>query len=166
MSTQGVSSPYSKVSNIETNDGPSHDIEAVEDVPAESSDLADPVIGVKEVEKKHATLAQTFSNATSQDVLLMVLGTIGGIVTGVSIPLFNVLFGRIIDKLNTNPNGFTDAIDTLCLSFLVVACANLFSGFLQVYCWSATGERQTQRFRERYVNALLSQEIGWFDTVG
>ncbi|RYG70373.1 hypothetical protein EON64_00325 [archaeon] len=35
-----------------------------------------------------------------------------------------------------------------------------------MYCWSATGERQTQRFRERYVNALLSQEIGWFDTVG
>jgi ATP-binding cassette, subfamily B (MDR/TAP), member 1 len=37
---------------------------------------------------------------------------------------------------------------------------------VQVYCWSATGERQTQRFRERYVNAVLSQEIGWFDTCG
>ena len=37
---------------------------------------------------------------------------------------------------------------------------------MQVYCWSATGERQTQKFRERYVNALLSQEIGWFDTIG
>ncbi|RYG70372.1 hypothetical protein EON64_00320 [archaeon] len=65
--------------------------------------------------------------------MLMVLGTLGGIVTGVSIPLFNVLFGRIIDELNKNPNGFTEAINRLCLSFLVVACANLFSGFLQVY---------------------------------
>jgi len=36
----------------------------------------------------------------------------------------------------------------------------------QVYCWSYTGERQTQKFRERYVNAILSQEIGWFDTCG
>jgi ATP-binding cassette subfamily B (MDR/TAP) protein 1 len=35
-----------------------------------------------------------------------------------------------------------------------------------VYCWSYTGERQTQKFRERYVNAILSQEIGWFDTCG
>lgn len=35
-----------------------------------------------------------------------------------------------------------------------------------MYCWSYTGERQTQKFRERYVNAILSQEIGWFDTCG
>lgn len=35
-----------------------------------------------------------------------------------------------------------------------------------MYSWSYTGERQTQRFRERYVNAILSQEIGWFDTCG
>ncbi len=47
-----------------------------------------------------------------------------------------------------------------------MAGANLISGFCQVYCWSATGERQTQRFRERYVNSVLSQEIGWFDTCG
>jgi ATP-binding cassette subfamily B (MDR/TAP) protein 1 len=37
---------------------------------------------------------------------------------------------------------------------------------IQVYCWSYTGERQTQKFREKYVNAILSQEIGWFDTCG
>jgi len=29
-----------------------------------------------------------------------------------------------------------------------------------------TGERQTQKFREKYVNAILSQEIGWFDNCG
>jgi ATP-binding cassette, subfamily B (MDR/TAP), member 1 len=29
-----------------------------------------------------------------------------------------------------------------------------------------TGERQTQRLREKYVHAILSQEIGWFDSVG
>jgi ATP-binding cassette subfamily B (MDR/TAP) protein 1 len=39
-------------------------------------------------------------------------------------------------------------------------------GILQVYCWTYTGERQTQKFREKYVNAILSQEIGWFDTCG
>lgn len=87
----------------------------------------------------------------------MFLGTFGAIITGVSIPLFNVLFGEIIDSLNDDPNGFTDEINKLCIAFLVIAMANLFTGFFQVYCWSATGERQTQRFRERYVNALLSQ---------
>ena len=28
------------------------------------------------------------------------------------------------------------------------------------------GERQTQRLRERYVKAVLSQEIAWFDCFG
>lgn len=35
-----------------------------------------------------------------------------------------------------------------------------------MYFWTATGERQTQKLRERYVNAILSQEIGWFDNCG
>lgn len=96
----------------------------------------------------------------------MFLGVLGGLISGVSIPIFNVLFGRILDTLNKDPNGFDDAIAFLCISFIVVAAANILSGFLQVYCWSATGERQTQKFRERYVKAILSQEIGWFDTCG
>ena len=33
----------------------------------------------------------------------------------------------------------------------------------KVYCWSLAGERQTQKFRSRYVQAILSQEVGWFD---
>ena len=33
-------------------------------------------------------------------------------------------------------------------------------------CWTWTGQRQTQKYREKYINAILSQEIGWFDSVG
>ena len=29
-----------------------------------------------------------------------------------------------------------------------------------------TGERQAQIFREKYIKSVLSQEIGWFDSVG
>ena len=47
-----------------------------------------------------ATLAQLFSNATFLDYFLMIIGSIGGIVTGASNPFFNVLFGQILDKLN------------------------------------------------------------------
>ena len=28
------------------------------------------------------------------------------------------------------------------------------------------GERQTQKYRETYVKAILAQEIGWFDECG
>eukprot|EP01033_Poteriospumella_lacustris_P004228 gene4231-3014_t len=107
-----------------------------------------------------------FINAEPYDYLLMFMGTFGGIVTGASIPIFNVLFGQILDELNGDPDAFDKGISQLCINFVIVAAANLLSGFCQVYCWSATGERQTQKFRERYVNSVLSQEIGWFDTCG
>ncbi len=45
---------------------------------------------------------------------------------------------------------------------LAIHCCNT----LQVYGWTLSGERQTQKFRERYVNAILAQEIGWFDDCG
>lgn len=32
--------------------------------------------------------------------------------------------------------------------------------------WSIAGERQSQKFRVKYVRAILSQEVGWFDTCG
>ena len=80
-----------------------------------------------------ASLGEMFQNATSYDYLLMFLGTLGSVMTGVSIPIFNVLFGQILDKLNGDPQQFADAIAQLCIDFVIVACANLVSGYLQVF---------------------------------
>jgi ATP-binding cassette subfamily B (MDR/TAP) protein 1 len=113
-----------------------------------------------------ASLAELFSQAATYDYFLMMAGTIGGIVTGLSLPIFNVLFGKALDALNTNPNSLSTSINNLALLFVYIGCANLVSGTLQVACWSITGERQTQKFREVYVKSILSQEIGWFDICG
>ena len=43
---------------------------------------------------------QIFSNATTLDYLYMVTGSFGSIITGLSLPVMNVLFGRILDSLN------------------------------------------------------------------
>eukprot|EP01034_Spumella_vulgaris_P034639 gene34639-42727_t len=72
----------------------------------------------------------------------------------------------MLNTLNDSPDSFEKAIAKICIIFVILAAINLFSGFLQVWCWTSTGERQTQKFRERYVNAILSQEIGWFDSCG
>ena len=75
---------------------------------------------------------QTFSNADALDYACMFVGTLGGMVTGVSLPIFNVLFGKILNALNSNPGGFSKSIDALCIDFAVIAGINIFSGFLQV----------------------------------
>ena len=62
-----------------------------------------------EISQKHATtsqpnsstntasFAELFSLATPYDIVLMTLGVIGSIGTGVSIPIFNVLFGKMLE---------------------------------------------------------------------
>lgn len=62
----------------------------------------------------------------------MIMGTTGGIVTGLSLPALNVLFGRMINALNNPSNNYSDAVAELCIQFVVIAGANIFSGFAQV----------------------------------
>jgi ATP-binding cassette subfamily B (MDR/TAP) protein 1 len=95
----------------------------------------------------------------------MILGTFGGIITGLAIPVNNALSGRILDDLNS-PGDFQAKINQICIDFTIIGGACLFTGFAQVYCWTIAGERQTKKFRMRYVKAILSQEIGWFDSRG
>jgi hypothetical protein len=65
----------------------------------------------------------------------MFLGTLGGLVTGLSLPAFNVLFGEMLDTLNDSPDSFSKGIASLCIAFVIIAIINLFSGFFQVkYC--------------------------------
>lgn len=113
-----------------------------------------------------ASWSELYSEAQSNDVFLMVLGTIGAAGVGIAVPIFNILFGKILDALNTNPDSFSTSIDTLCIDFVILAIVNLFCGWMQVTCWSIAGERQTQSFKEKYVQSILGQEIGWFDQCG
>ena len=52
----------------------------------------------KEAETKTVSHRKLFSFADSTDVFLMVLGTIGAVVNGVSLPLMTLLFGRLFDS--------------------------------------------------------------------
>jgi len=117
-------------------------------------------------DKTTASFSELFSNATMLDYVYMVVGIIGGLITGLSLPFFNVLFGRVLDALNGGTDSIVQQVNVICIAFVCVAVVNFASGFCQVYFWCATGERQAQKFRIRYVNSILSQEIGWFDSCG
>ena len=122
--------------------------------------------GIKTDDKKLETLSEVFSNCTYADIILMLIGSCGSLVTGLSLPYMNILFGKIIDNLNSDTQTFQTKINKLCFIFTMVGIINLASGFFQVTFWSLTGERQSQQFRIKFVKAILSQEVGWFDTCG
>eukprot|EP01039_Chlorochromonas_danica_P009083 gene9083-10025_t len=120
----------------------------------------------EEEKVKVASFVEILSNADRWDCILMLVGTAGGIITGAIIPTMNVLFGKIMDDLNGDSSDIRKKIASLCVTLVVVAAVNFFSAMAQVLCWTLAGERQTQRYRERYVRAILSQEVGWFDQCG
>ena len=72
----------------------------------------------------------------------------------------------MLDALNADPTSFARQINDIALIFVITGGINIFSGMMQVSCWTLAGERMSQKFRENYVTSILKQEIGWFDTVG
>jgi hypothetical protein len=66
------------------------------------------------------------------DVVLMFFGFIAAMVTGASIPAFNVLMGQLINEINDQSSGFGSSISVLVYALLSLALINLCSGTIQV----------------------------------
>lgn len=131
-----------------------------------SIDMSEKVRGNVMVKGKSATYSQLFREADALDCLLMILGTLSSLGNGASLPAFIVLFGRILDELNGEMTNIQSTVNYVATLFLIVGAGNLVASFSQVVSWTVTGERQVQKIRNKYIRAILSQEIGWFDTCG
>jgi ATP-binding cassette, subfamily B (MDR/TAP), member 1 len=118
-------------------------------------------VDAKEVEKSSsASFRELFREADAMDYALMFIGTIGALGTGASLPVFCILFGRMLDKLNDG-GSIQESVNSVVILFIIVACGNIVVSFVQVVGWTISGERQIQKIRTKYVRAMLSQEIGW-----
>lgn len=78
-----------------------------------------------------ATLFQLFSFADSLDIFFMFIGSLGGIVTGCSLPIFCILFGQMLDSLNKG-SSIKSAVEKVVIDFVIISAVNLASGFIQV----------------------------------
>ncbi|KAI6697647.1 hypothetical protein NL676_017766 [Syzygium grande] len=106
-----------------------------------------------------------FSFADSTDMLLMVVGSIGAVGNGISIPLTTVFFGQLINVFGENQaNGdVVNRLPELALKFIYLALGCGAAAFLQVSCWMVTSERQAARIRDLYLQTILRQDVAFFD---
>lgn len=110
-----------------------------------------------------------FRCADRVDVLLMLLGTLGAVGDGMSTNclllyvshLFNVLgYGKSIQ----NNGNLMKEVEKCSIYFTYLGLAVLVMAFMEGYCWSKTSERQVLKIRYKYLEAVLRQEVGFFDS--
>ncbi|KAM9346838.1 bile salt export pump [Symphorus nematophorus] len=94
----------------------------------------------------------------------MLLGSLGAAVNGSVNPIYAVLFSQILGTFAIRDlNEQREQIDGICVLFCIVAVTSFFSQFLQGYAFAKSGELLTRRLRKVGFQAMLRQEVGWFD---
>ncbi|CAM0145221.1 unnamed protein product [Urochloa decumbens] len=116
-----------------------------------------------------------FQFADRVDILLMALGTLGAIGDGCSTNLLLIFASDVMNALGYGRGGgagaaaattvdFMHEVEKSCLNFVYLAFAVLAVAFMEGYCWSRTSERQVLRIRYLYLQAILRQEVSFFDS--
>jgi len=108
----------------------------------------------------------------------MAFGSFGAFLHGITLPGQLVIFGLLMTRFvefqkqiierdaGKNATVTIDIEDEMLVFSQIYAYAAVFSwlvGYMQCAFWSITAIRQTHRIRLKFFNAILRQDIGWFD---
>ncbi|KAF5369355.1 hypothetical protein D9758_002765 [Tetrapyrgos nigripes] len=134
-----------------------------------------------EPELNPVSFASMFRFSTKLELLLNAIGLVAAAAAGAAQPLMTLLFGDLTlafvgfqtaladpSRLNFDATvrdfRHKASIDA---TYLVVIGAGMFiCTYVYMYFWVYTGEVNAKRIRERYLQAVLRQDIAYFDKVG
>ncbi|CAM6091333.1 unnamed protein product [Calypogeia fissa] len=121
-------------------------------------------------------IGKLYSLADGWDVTLMFLGTVGACIRGSSIFVNIFLYGRIFKSFGqatdptqidySNYRTFPDQLLQVAYIYSGLSVVFFLGGFVELSCWLYTGERQATKLRRKYLEAVLTQEVGYFETHG
>ncbi|XP_049358535.1 putative ABC transporter B family member 8 [Solanum verrucosum] len=119
--------------------------------------------------KNKNSIGIIFRYADGKDILLMFLGTIGAIGDGISTNCLLVYVSQLFNSLGygktqQNNHNFMEQIEKCSLYFVLLGLGVMVVAFMEGYCWSKTSERQVLKIRYKYLEAILRQEVGFFDS--
>ncbi|KAL0856001.1 hypothetical protein Bca101_061154 [Brassica carinata] len=136
---------------------------------SETTADAKPVPPAEAEKKKEQSLPffKLFSFADKFDHLLMITGSIGAIIHGSSMPVFFLLFGEMVNGFGKNQmdlHQMTHEVSKYALYFVYLGLVVCVSSYAEIACWMYSGERQVAALRKKYLEAVLNQDVGFFDT--
>ena len=107
-----------------------------------------------------------FKFATNLDIFFIVLAIIGSIGSGLSMPIFSLLFGDALTDLapkSSASNTFQDIINGMLINFAIVASAMFVAYAMNSGFWIYTSIRNLSALKKEYFRIIMQQEQGWFD---
>ncbi|KAJ8553234.1 hypothetical protein K7X08_023912 [Anisodus acutangulus] len=111
-------------------------------------------------------LLSLFKYSTKMDIVLLLLGCIGALINGGSLPWYSYLFGNFVNKiaLDKDKDQMMKDVGMVCVLMTGLTAVVVVGAYLETTCWRLVGERSAHRIRTKYLRAVLRQDIGFFDT--
>jgi ATP-binding cassette subfamily B (MDR/TAP) protein 1 len=106
------------------------------------------------------------------DYLLLATGTLSAAAAGVPFPLMGIIFGQLLDDLNTascdversvDASVLQAAINDKVLKLVYIAIASFVLIYAYTVSWSVFSRRLEARLRARYFAGLLRQDAAFYD---
>ncbi|CAG7920112.1 unnamed protein product [Penicillium olsonii] len=110
--------------------------------------------------------------ASMIDILILVVSTLCAMAAGAALPLFTILFGSLATSfqrimLDTiSYDAFYHDLTKNVLYFVYLGIGEFVTVYISTVGFIYTGEHITQKIRENYLQAILRQNIAYFDKLG
>ena len=127
-------------------------------------------------EEKSISLFRLYTHLCEPiDYLYMVLGAIGSIGSGITMPLLAYMMSDLFSDIGNTSENVTEvdieemknvvekAMNKQIKRFLIFGALTFVANFLNVCFWTLVGERCVHHMKRNYFTVILSQEQGWFD---
>lgn len=137
-------------------------------LPKEEADILRRQVDTQPVPVKYFTL---YRYATTWDKVFLGIATVCAIGGGAALPLMTVVFGNLSGSfsgyfLGTLNTDFSSILNKYVLYFVYLAIAEFVLIYVSTVTFIYVGEHITSKVRDRYLKAILRQNIGFFDKLG
>ncbi|KAF4636594.1 hypothetical protein G7Y89_g1486 [Cudoniella acicularis] len=113
-----------------------------------------------------------FRYATAFDLIVYYISMLASAAGGIGTPMMMIAVGTMTGTFSdflrhtTSPNAFTRIADQQALRFVYIGVGQLAALTIGIYGLNYVGERVTTKLRKAYLDAVLRQNIAFFDHHG